>query len=269
MTPHVRPARRRQANQTDALEGHRCSNPRSMTSHASAVTRTTTVNTRLSSSTSAGYSRSPSDGRRGSDASQRRRSRSARSGSMSSPLRCTLGCPSRPMPHRPPGALGIDRSSELSGEVACERRHPGLHVVVLFDLRRLTWRTNEARTRRSDVAGGSTRSVSASSPPRCALRHLRELHRVLDRVRLGAIEARSPADEVACERHHRNRPCRHLVVLFDLHRDHPEGHRSSDASQRRRRRRSCAISVSSSSRCALGSSPGTAPRRTRSAYRDV
>ncbi len=99
--------------------------------------------------------------------------------------------------------------------------------------------------------------------------HLRELHRVLDRVSLGAIEAWNPADEVTCKSRHRNHHGRHLVVLFDLRRDHSEDQRGSDVSQRRRRSRSRSVSVSSSTWCALDSSPGTAPRRTRGAYRRV
>jgi hypothetical protein len=55
---------------------------------------------------------SPSDGDRGAAISQRRRRRSARSVSVSSQPRCTLGFTSRPTLRRPRGALGIDQSSE-------------------------------------------------------------------------------------------------------------------------------------------------------------
>jgi hypothetical protein len=68
-------------------------------------------------------------------------------------------------------------------------------VVVLFDLRRITRRPNEARMHRSDVAGG-LRVRSQCCHRRGVLSvHLSELHRVLDRVRLGAIEAWNAADE--------------------------------------------------------------------------
>jgi hypothetical protein len=54
----------------------------------------------------------PSDGHRGTDTSQRRRRRSARSVSVSSQPRCTLGFTSGPTLRRSRGALGIDQSSE-------------------------------------------------------------------------------------------------------------------------------------------------------------
>ncbi len=88
------------------------SGPRSqpMTSHANAVTGTTTVDTWSSSSTSVGSPGGPSS----SGASQRHRRSSSRSVSASSPSRCTHGCPSGSTLRRPSGALRIDRSPEPS-----------------------------------------------------------------------------------------------------------------------------------------------------------
>jgi hypothetical protein len=57
---------------------------------------------------------SPSDGDRGAAISQRLCRRSARSVSVSSQPRCTLGSTSGPTLRRPRGVLGSDRSSEPS-----------------------------------------------------------------------------------------------------------------------------------------------------------
>jgi hypothetical protein len=156
--------------------------------------------------------------------------------------------------------------------VACERRHRnhrGLHLVVLLDLRGLTRRAIQPRTGGSDVAGGDRARSHQRHRRGVLFRHLRDLHGVGHLMASGAFEARNPVDEVACGRRHRNHHGRHLVVLFGIRRTTRSIDRGSDASQRRRRRRSDWISSSSSSWCAPGSSPGTAPHRPRGAYRDV
>ena len=209
-----------------------------------------------------GHSWWPSDRRRGLEASQRCRGNSARSGSESSPPRCTPGCASGYPVHRPPIALGINRGSKFSERSRMRTPSSGPpRSTPGRPLRPTPW---------SPEGPTGLGCVAASSPSRCALRPpSRTLQRLLDQAGLGAIEARSPPDEVACERHHRDHHGQHLFVLFDLRRDHPKDLRGSDASPRRRRRRSPSVSMSSSSWCGLGSSPGTALRRTRGAYRSV
>jgi hypothetical protein len=135
---------------------------------------------------------SPSDNHRGANTSQRRPRRNARSVSVSSQPRCTLGFTSGPTLRRPRGAPASYRSSEPS------RR----------------------RCMRAAVTGTTTVAAWLSSS---------DLHRLTFSRRRMTTEAAT--------------------------------------SQRRRRRNPRSVSVSSQPRCTLGSSPGTAPRRTPSGWR--
>jgi hypothetical protein len=102
------------------------------------------------------------------------------------------------------------------------RNHDSRHVVVLFDLHRLTFSrrrmATEARLFRSDVAGGvHVRSQCCHSRGALSVSPL-DLPCVGHVARWGSIEAQNRADDVACEDRHENYDSSHVVVLFDLHR---------------------------------------------------
>jgi len=114
---------------------------------------------------------------RPADTSQLRRRRSARSVSVPSSPRCSLGSSSRPTLRRPRGSLGAIKAQNRADDVACEGRHPNhasRHEVVLFDLRPLTFSRRrmaaEARILHSRLRMRSSHSVSVSSQPRCSPR---------------------------------------------------------------------------------------------------
>jgi hypothetical protein len=153
--------------------------------------------------------------------------------------------------------------------VACEHRHQnheGRHVIVLVDLRRAT----PGRLLMAVEVWMHRRDVAAAVCDRAPRRHrrgalsvaLRDIHRIGHQTRSGSIEARNSVAEVASGRRHRDHHGLHVVVLFDLRRDHREDQRGSDASQRHRLRIARSVSVWSPPRCALHppSRTATAPR---------
>jgi hypothetical protein len=133
------------------------------------------------------------------------------------------------------------KTQNQADDVACERphrNHDGLHLVVLFDVSRLTpgglRMTAEARMRRSDVAVG-VRDRAWRRHSRGAFSvALRELHCVGHLARSGVIKAQNPADDVAyegCRRSHRGRL---LVVFFDVRRTPSSCLRAATAARMRR-----------------------------------
>jgi len=115
------------------------------------------------------------------------------------------------------------KTRNQADDVACERphqNHDGLHLVVLFDLQRITpgglRMTAEARMHGSDVAVG-VRDRARRRHSRGALSvALRQPHGVGHLARSGVIEAQNPADNVAYEGCHRNHRGRLLVAFFDV-----------------------------------------------------